>query len=503
MFHSGSHQGRRGGFPPRHRAVMGFPFSACLMFAVVTALFLSVADKSTAAEGDYVVNCGDSGEKFDTDRRTWTGDDSSDFSGARTPWLPFVRLHFYPTNYGNHTAGDSRFAVVVFPGNVTLLRNFSASQTAQALSVDYFFWEYSINVTTGGFLNLTFSPSPDVPNSYAFVNGIEILSTPDILGSESLLLVGKSTQYTVDPNPRPPPQDAQLFRTWETDENYIFGAKGGVEFPKSTNLTFSYAGVPNYMAPQLVYETARIMGGDAKLNLGYNLTWTFSVDPGFYYLVRLHFCEIDARITRQNERVFAIYLDKQTAARISIKPEGLLHLPRQPDGGGDFDVITRSGGIGSTVYQDFIVIIGHGTEQQDLWLELHPSTASKPEFYDAILNGLEIFKVSSFYGNLAGPKPNPPPRPSRVPVVAVAVPGGVVTVVLIFALALAVRRSGRKLRRCTPQSFQKFADAAEMKVPGDGVDSPVMNDARWRHDAGCAGDNEELPLVSASRASLA
>ncbi|CAA7389221.1 unnamed protein product [Spirodela intermedia] len=466
---------------------------------------------------------GDASSSFpDLDHRVWAGDAGSSFlpsgqnilaaasafQSSSVPQVPymtarifnsgfthsfpispdrkFIRLHFYPSDYGNHAAGDARFA------------------TARARNINYLFFEYSVNALTSR-LDLTFSPSPDVPNSYAFINGIEIIPMNDIFWPEFLIVVGTPATFSVDHqtpafqtmyrlnvggNHISPAQDGQLYMSWSDDSDYIFGAASGVSYSKDGNVSITYTRIPSCFAPKEVYETARSMGGNARVNLNYNLTWALAVDPGFLYLVRLHFSEIQYPITKVNQRVFSIYLDNQTAV-------------------GDFDVITRSGGIGSTVYQDFI----------DLWLELHPSTASKPEFYDAILNGLEIFKVSSFYGNLAGPKPNPPPRPSRgpgqlspagenrsggeVPVVAVAVPGGVVTVVLIFALALAVRRSGRKLRRCTPQSFQKFADAAEMKVPGDGVDSPVMNDARWRHDAGCAGDNEELPLVSASRASLA
>jgi serine/threonine protein kinase len=55
-----------------------------------------------------------------------------------------------------------------------------------------------------------------------------------------------------------------------------------------------------------------------------------------------------------------------------------------------------------------------GAPQEDLWLELHPNKTSKPEWYDSILNGVEVFKLSNPEGNLAGPNPTPLPKPARI-----------------------------------------------------------------------------------------
>ena len=45
-----------------------------------------------------------------------------------------------------------------------------------------------------------------------------------------------------------------------------------------------------------------------------------------------------------------------------------------------------------------------------MWLALHPDPSSKPNYYDAILNGVEIFKVNGTNGNLAEPNPIPAPK---------------------------------------------------------------------------------------------
>jgi len=67
----------------------------------------------------------------------------------------------------------------VTAGSYTLLSNFSAAQTAEALNFDYLVKEYAINAD-GGNLNITFTSSANYSNSFAFVNGIEVVFMPYI-----------------------------------------------------------------------------------------------------------------------------------------------------------------------------------------------------------------------------------------------------------------------------------------------------------------------------------
>ena len=189
-------------------------------------------------------------------------------------------------------------------------------------------------------------------------------------------------------------RDTGMFRSWQDDSSYIFGAAFGVTWQgNDSDIRYTPAAPPAYTAPTDVYSSWRSMGPIPIINLNYNLTWIFPVDSGFNYLVRLHFCEM-VYITRVNERVFDIFLSNQTAQEKA-------------------DVIAWSGGPGIPMYQDYVVYVPQDGsrwsrgEKQDLWLGLHPNMNSKPHFADAILNGVEIFKLNRSSGSLAGPNPAP------------------------------------------------------------------------------------------------
>ncbi|KAK9282722.1 hypothetical protein L1049_010942 [Liquidambar formosana] len=391
------------------------------------------------ASNETLLNCGGATQTSDTDGRQWTSDIHSTFapmadntltSPALTqdpsvPQVPFmtarifhsmftyifpvasgrnfVRLYFYPSSYAGLSASAAVFSVTTGP--YTLLRNFSVSETTQALNYAFIVKEFSVSVVGSSLLNITFTPSPKLSNSYAFVNGIEIVSMPDIYATTATL-VGQSTPFVVANSTAlekvsrlnvggsdiSPTGDTGLFRSWSDDFPYIFSAANGVAISAPSNMTIEYPpGFPNYVAPVHVYSTARSMGPTDYVNHNYNLTWVFQIDSGFYYLVRLHFCEIQPLFTKINQRVFNIFINNQTAV----------------DGA---DVVGWAGGNGIPVYKDYVAYVPEGNGQQDLWVELHPNVESLSSWYDAILNGLEIFKVNDSTGNLAGPNPIPVPK---------------------------------------------------------------------------------------------
>jgi serine/threonine protein kinase len=425
-----------------------------LLLAAWAAAAAAQAPNSTAfvPRDDILLDCGAKGQGNDTDGRVWTGDAGSKFappdnlasvasasgqdpSVPQVPYLTarvsaspftysfplgpgrkFLRLHFYPANYSNHDAADGLFSVsVAVPGGkLTLLSNFSAYQTAAAITYSYLIREFSVNVSSAT-LDLTFTPEKGHPNAYAFVNGIEVVSSPDLFDISTPNMVtgdGNLQPFPIDAGTAvqtmyrlnvggqaiSPSKDTGGYRSWDDDTAYIFGAGFGVSYPKDNNVTITYpSNVPEYVAPEDVYGTARSMGPDKNVNMNYNLTWMLQVDAGFMYLIRLHFCEIQYPITKINQRVFSIYINNQTAVK-------------------DADVnawATMSGAttlIGTPVYQDYVVTTS-GLGAMDLWIALHPNPDSKPQIYDAILNGMEVFKLPLTNGSLAGLNPIPSVAP--------------------------------------------------------------------------------------------
>ncbi|GMY12941.1 receptor-like protein kinase FERONIA [Fagus crenata] len=289
-------------------------------------------------------------------------------------------------------------------GSFTLLRNFSASILVDSLNQTKLVKEFCINVEGNQKLNLTFIPlSTSSGNFYAFINAIEIVSMPQHLyyspsdDKEVPQYVSQSPQFYINYSMAlemvfrlnvggsliSPTEDTGLFREWSPDINYFKGA--GV-VPHNASLIPKFSIISNCTAPDDVYRSARSMGPNNTKNLQSNLAWGLPVDSGFNYLVRLHFCElIINKIFGQ--RRFIIYIDYQLAEE-------------------DVDVLWWTKSVDTPYYKDYVVMIRNkGVEDKVkhiLSIDLHPRP-NNLIFDDAILNGVEIFKLSNPDGNLGGP----------------------------------------------------------------------------------------------------
>ncbi|KAI3777025.1 hypothetical protein L1987_46818 [Smallanthus sonchifolius] len=261
----------------------------------------------------------------------------------------FLRLYFYPATYSNLNANQSFFSVS--SNGYSLLTNFSAFLTASflvksgSIQVPCLVKEFLIQVKDTQTLTIMFTP---MPNSYAFINGIEVVSMP-----ENLYFNGKAPKYVnqltgpgidsdtalenvyrlnmggrqVSGN-----EDTGMYRSRYQDNKYIFGAAVGCTSAYSNPIIYNMD-TPNYTAPELVYQTQRRM---CILADKYNLTWILPVDSGFYYMLRLHVCNIIPEYTNKiNLVVFNIFINNQTAEN-------------------EADPFIWNSGIGNPIFKDYI-----------------------------------------------------------------------------------------------------------------------------------------------------
>ncbi|XP_018505072.2 receptor-like protein kinase FERONIA [Pyrus x bretschneideri] len=422
---------------------------------------------------DITVKCGHPGHLFNQDdKRNWSGDVNSKFTpidvhqaaggntsvfkeaphGSSVSQIPyttvrlsrseftyrfnltagqkFIRLYFYPVSYPDFDRSKALFTVKA--GGFTLLNDFNASVNADAYGMETVYREFCINIEEEEqSLNITFTPSRSKasPDAYAFINGIEIVSMPPNLyytapeddphrikyiGNENNFyrvenVTALETVYRINIGGAAVDvdKDTGLYRDWK---GYLFeqlyldeASYNRSAQPQNLSLHINFTKTPNYSAPEQIYQTGRSLGPNATMNQRYNLTWGFFVHPNFLYLVRLHFCEFLSAITEIGDRVFLIYVANQTAEERA-------------------DIMEWSGGNGIPTYRDYVVFIPTGTgnkKKVPLSVTLQALPVPKPyritKYLDAILNGLEIFKLNGTNGNLAGPDPDPPlPHPKEV-----------------------------------------------------------------------------------------
>ncbi|XP_010435808.1 PREDICTED: probable receptor-like protein kinase At5g39030 [Camelina sativa] len=484
------------------------PVICYVLFVFYILVFVSCGGEEATApykpDEVILINCGEFSFTFDTGGRNWmpeaekkilpsnsdytsfTSDASSDkeswtpqvpymnarifrsdftYSFPLSPGWKFIRLHFYPCYYyGYHGYGPDFDAVSSFfsvsLNGFTLLTNFSADLTVKASKGEpTLIKEFIVPVHQG--LNLTFRPAK---KSLAFVKGIEIVSMPDRFYSKGgfdnmVSEVGSTVDFKIENSTALETVyrlnvggqmvgevgDSGMFRRWLSDDDAFLN--GGVT-PYIDNVMINYSEkTPAYVAPAYVYATFRSMGNAKypELNLNFNMTWLFTVDAGFNYLVRLHFCETLREVTKPNQRVFTIFIEHQIAKH-------------------EMDVIQLSGGSRIPVYLDFSIYVGSESgPRPDLRVDLYPLKDYSPSCYDVILNGVEILKLNNSDGNLAGPNLNPPLSSNLTPnrlkpqhmkgtshvlvIIFIAVGSVLGLVTFIVVLMLSMRQRKRKNRK--------------------------------------------------------
>lgn len=143
-------------------------------------------------------------------------------------------------------------------------------------------------------------------------------------------------------------------------------------------LTIKYpSGLTTEAAPALVYSTAEAMGDPNVTDPNFNITWVFTVDPTFQYLLRMHFCDIVSEAL--NMLVFNVYVNYDMALE-------------------SLDLSSLKGGLSVPYYKD---IVSNSSNRSSI-LTVSIGTDNTADFSNAIMNGLEIMKISNEFMALDG-----------------------------------------------------------------------------------------------------
>lgn len=419
---------------------------------LILALLL-VLENVRAQPKPLLINCG-SGSSADVDGRTWVGDAHPDGAAGFTVTLPgatatrarkpvdegggggdaaygelyrtarvfnassayrfsvaagsyFLRLHFSRL-FSSNLSGDATAKEAVFDVTANGLRLLSRFSVAGEIywrnsrtnsTSDVAVKEYLLNVTAARPLEVEFAPDA---GSFAFVNAMEVVPVPGnsifgsvnkvggvgVKGPFSLGESGVETMYRVcvgGGKIERKEDDPRLWRRWDSDERYIFSMNAAHSIRNTSSISYvSRDGADSVPAPLRLYETARVTEETFVVDRKFNVSWRFGVDPGFEYLVRLHFCELEYGSAEQ--RRFKIYINGKTAAE-------------------NYDVVAKAGGKNKAFHEDFLDDDDDApaSETDTLWVQLgSESSATSSAASDALLNGMEIFKVSR-NGNLGHP----------------------------------------------------------------------------------------------------
>ncbi|KAK4477556.1 hypothetical protein RD792_016788 [Penstemon davidsonii] len=381
-----------------------FPISIALLVLCFHATFSLGSNNRAYLERDISVNCGSTGTSAAFNGREWIGDaqlksaswlsikgsskisslidklisndpvphktarvSSSRFSYDfhLSPGQKILRLHFNPSPYKGFKKFKDLFTVEAGP--FILLSNFSTSLTARALGVSTITKEFCISIEENQPLSIVFSPaiSSSQDRTYAFINGIEIISVPEGLtyfrgGDLGAQVVGRKSMVYIDNNTA-----LEIIHRLNVKRDSV-----------SLGDEFDMLGIQATVLKQ-------------KANEINNLTWKRSVDVGFRYLVRIHFCELGLKMAETRNVMFKVIVNEMIVDS-------------------EIDLIKERNENGYLWYRDYMVVI-KGRKQEgrrDLLISLQ----SDNEFMDRYgpVKGFEIFKLSNPDNSLASPNPLPP-----------------------------------------------------------------------------------------------
>lgn len=296
------------------------------------------------------------------------------------PGWHWIRLHFLPLDSPDYDLTSVIFSVET--DTLVLLRDFVAENRSVPIVK-----EFLINVTSERFL-VAFRPE----SGAAFISAIEFVSAPNqLLGNSATTLFPVSalfdlsaanleTMYRLNVGgQRVEPQVDTLGRTWVPDTPYLDPEQMG----KSVSLSASIIKYPKgggdpVIAPPIVYASAVEMADSKVMQPDFNITWKMPVDLDYAHLVRLHFADIVSK--GLNELYFNVYINEKMAIA-------------------SLDLSSLVLSLNTAFYKDFVV--NSSMISDPLMIKISPVDNANG-IRNAILNGLEIFRINNSVGSLDG-----------------------------------------------------------------------------------------------------
>lgn len=234
-------------------------------------------------------------------------------------------------------------------------------------------------------------------SSFAFVNAIEVISAPEDLVEDKAGLVqadqvlnfnglskqAMETLFRINVGgPKVTPFNDTLWRTWIPDTKFFDSDSVTKIASFSGRIMYQRYGASREVAPDSVYNTARIIDAVNSSEISSRMTWKFPVAHGYKYLIRMHLCDIASLAL--NELYFNVYINGYLAYE-------------------NFDISSATGQVlASPYYLDFVADVGSSGL---LFVTVGPSRFVGHLRVDGLLNGLEIMKLNNTVENLDGKLP--------------------------------------------------------------------------------------------------
>lgn len=335
--------------------------------------------------------------------------------GNSTSYL--VRLHFLAFA----SAVDLSSAVFdVSASGFLLLHNFTAKNYTNSPLVKEFFLPISTNKKNTKF-RIYFTPQQ---SSLAFVNAIEVFPAPPVdfnlseaikvgsrIGSSSVL----QTVYRINVGGQEIPSAGEtIWRKWVQDDNFLDQTNNSKASDFYSSKPSYQSGYSEYVAPDLVYQTAREMKDN--ISVGSNITWGFTVNKSADHLVRFHFCDIIS--VSLGVLRFNAYINGNFSKEIDPAVVTPLAVP---------------------FYYDFVV----GSHDSTV-MSIGIGSAANLLGNKAFLNGLEILEIKEGQAAIPREEETSTNKIKTPVVIGSAVGGSALICILVIGLFLFLRRRKTK-----------------------------------------------------------